>query len=89
MEPIELLSITYKEIFPLIKDGKMWLGINNGAKQYEVPEKYADNPDQFEIVGMGEDNGRGQSGNLWQGGSLKCLVNGNAKFKRIFIKRVG
>ncbi|MDR3234030.1 MAG: adenine-specific methyltransferase EcoRI family protein [Planctomycetaceae bacterium] len=34
-------AITYKEIFPLIKDNKMWVGINNGAKQYAVPEDYA------------------------------------------------
>ena len=35
-----LNAITYKEIFPLIKDNKLWLGINNGAKKFEVPENY-------------------------------------------------
>jgi len=44
------------------------------------------NPEQFELVGMGEDNGRGQSGGVWKGGSLKCLIKGQAKFKRIFIR---
>lgn len=33
-------AITYKEIFPLIKENKMWLGVNNGVKTYEVPANY-------------------------------------------------
>ena len=53
-----------------------------------VPVTFLDkhNPEQFEILGMGEDNGRGYSGGVWQGGSLNCLVAGKAKFKRIFIR---
>ena len=53
-----------------------------------VPITFMDkyNPDQFDLVGMGEDNGRGHSGGVWMGGSLKCLVNGKAAFKRLFIK---
>jgi hypothetical protein len=35
-----LNAVTYKEIFPLIKENKMWTGITNGAKQYAVPEDY-------------------------------------------------
>jgi hypothetical protein len=31
--------ITYKEVFPLIKDNKMWLGISSGAKTYIKPDK--------------------------------------------------
>lgn len=55
-----------------------------------VPITFLDkyNPEQFEIVGMGEDNGTGQSGGVWQGGSKSCLVNGLAKFKRVFIRKV-
>lgn len=162
-------AISYKEIFPLIKAGKIWLGVNNDAKQFacpphaedfdeydtsgnkikkmgnvfwytnlmhdkrskgltnmltmdenrtngveyprydnydaievskvtHIPEDYpgvmgvpisfmdAYNPEQFEIVGVAEDNGRGQSGGVWQGGSLKALVGGKAKFKRMFIR---
>ena len=30
-------AITYKDIFPLIRSNKMWLGVNNGAKSYYVP----------------------------------------------------
>jgi hypothetical protein len=33
--------ITYKEVFPLIKDNKVWLGVNNGGtKWFQVPEGY-------------------------------------------------
>lgn len=44
------------------------------------------NPKQFELIGMGEDNGSGYSGGVWKGGSRSCLVNGKAVFKRIFIR---
>lgn len=33
-------AITYKEIFPLIKDNKMWLGNKNGAFSFKVPDYY-------------------------------------------------
>lgn len=45
------------------------------------------NPMQFEIIGMAEDNGRGFSGGIWDGKNVRCVVNGENKFKRIFIKR--
>ena len=31
-------SVTYKEIFKLIKENKIWLGINNGSKNYVRPD---------------------------------------------------
>ena len=31
-------AITYKETFPLLKDNKVWLGVNNGAKTYNKPD---------------------------------------------------
>ena len=31
-------SLHYKEIFPLIKDNKIWLGFNNGARTYKKPD---------------------------------------------------
>ncbi len=34
-------AITYKEIFPLLKDNRIWLGINNGSHEFEVPDSYA------------------------------------------------
>jgi len=34
-------AITYKEIFPLIKDNKLWLGVHNGGtKWFQVQEDY-------------------------------------------------
>ncbi len=35
-----LNSITYKEIFKLIKNNQLWLGYNNGHKVYMVPDDY-------------------------------------------------
>ena len=32
-------AITYKEIFPLIKENKMWLGVNANGMEFEVPNK--------------------------------------------------
>ena len=53
-----------------------------------VPISFLDkyNPDQFEIVGMAEDNGKGFSGGIWDGKNPHCVTNGQNKFKRIFIK---
>ena len=33
-------AITYKEVFPLIKENKIWLGVNNGPKIYQAPDYY-------------------------------------------------
>jgi hypothetical protein len=144
-------SITYKEVFPLIKGNKLWLGYNcarwflipdgtlfeaarsywytnlDTTKRHEeltlykkyssneyfkydnyeaievsrvfdipvdydkamgVPVTFLDkwNPDQFEIIGMAEDNGKGMSGGIWDGKNPHCIINGQKKFKRIFIK---
>ena len=161
-------AITYKEVFRLIKENKLWLGYdNNGTKWFQVPmnydiptesrkkivngvkyfsmgrivwftnletikrheelnfyKKYSpeefpkyDNynaievsrvleipkdhkgvmgvpitfldkysPEQFEIIGMAEDNGKGFSGGIWDGKNPHCVINGENKFKRIFIR---
>ena len=31
-------AITYKEIFPLIKNNRLWLGVSNGAREYMRPD---------------------------------------------------
>ena len=59
-----------------------------------VPITFMDkfNPDQFEIIGMAEDNGKGLSSKdaKWDGTTPHCIVNGKAQYKRIFIrKKVG
>lgn len=149
-------AITYKEIFPLIKDNKIWLGTTspedfiqpkgdkkknmkgltrwftniehsirnqpldlykkynpndypkydnydaiNVNKTSDIPmdydgvmgvpitflDKYC--PTQFEIVGMAEDNGKGQSGKAnWDGLNPHCVINGENKYKRIFILKI-
>jgi len=33
-------AITYKEVFPLIKENKVWLGVNNGPKIFQAPDYY-------------------------------------------------
>lgn len=47
------------------------------------------NPEQFEIIGMAEDNGRGFSGSAaeWDGINPRCIVDGKIMYKRIFIKK--
>ena len=36
-------AITYKEIFPLLRDNKMWMGYNNGAHIFQVPDTFKRN----------------------------------------------
>lgn len=148
-------SITYKEIFPLLKDDKVWLGYTspnnfdtpdgvtkkvNGLTRwftnldikkrhenldlrgnYYSPEKYPEydnydainvskvadipcdydgvmgvpitfmdkyNPDQFEIIGATESEGKGFSMGLWDETSKvsQPLVKTKRVYKRIFIK---
>ena len=146
-------AITYKEIFPYIKNNELWLGMNwvkdfvqpNGevkkfgnicwytnvghsrrnteldlykkysadeypkydnydaievSKVSEIPmdyngvmgvpitflDKYC--PTQFEIIGMAEDNGKGQSYDAkWDGLSPHCVIHGKNMYKRIFIRK--
>lgn len=160
-------AITYKEIFPLIRDNKLWLGygFKGGAahfysnyedkasagshkkgmirvsgvnwftnldhkKRYEdlilfrkynpqdyptydnydaievsktadipvdydgvmgVPITFLDkySPDQFEIVGATESEGKGGAGKLWKSESkvAQAVVRGQKVYKRIFIRR--
>lgn len=175
-------ALTYKEVFPLVKDNKLWLGYHSGHTLFAVPEDYVipdhfkgsdrarvrgagykvddngklwrdlgnicwytnldhrkrheelilfrhytpdtypryDNydaievskvadlpddydgvmgvpitfmdkycPDQFEIIGATESEGKGFSNGLWNptSGIAQPIVNGAKKYKRIFIKR--
>lgn len=163
-------NITYKEVFPQIRDNKVWLGYKNGDMAFRVPHYYeprdtrywqdesgqkwrsmgntcwftnldlqkrheeiilfknyipqeypkydnyevievgkvADIPndyygvmgvpitfldkhnfEQFEIIGMAEDNGKGMSGDesKWDKKNPHCVINGTNKYKRIFIRR--
>lgn len=159
-------AITYKEVFPLIKDNKIWLGVTSGAKEYVRPDKtlkkmgntgwftnidhgrrheplqcmsmddnlrysrHADFkktgyqtyenynaievpytevipsdydgvmgvpisfldkycPEQFEIIGATESEGKGFSMGLWDyaSGIAQAMTNGQKVYKRIFIQK--
>ncbi len=167
-------SITYKEIFPLIKSNQIWLGasIHSGDREFRVPDSYPleaagcridengtkfirvkgvrwytnldypqrheelvlykrytpeeypkydnydainvaktaeipydytgimgvpitfidkFNPDQFEILGATESEGKGFSCGLWDAASgvAQPMINGKRLFKRLFIRRKG
>lgn len=57
-----------------------------------VPITFLDkyNPEQFELIGMAEDNGKGYSGieSKWDGKNPHCVINGKNMYKRIFIRKV-
>jgi hypothetical protein len=58
-----------------------------------VPITFLDkyNPDQFEIVGATESEGKGFSNGLWDANSkvAQPLINGERRYKRLFIKKRG
>ncbi len=61
----------------------------NGVMGVPVTFMYKYNPEQFEIIGMAEDNGKGLSGEAaeWDGKNPHCIINGKAMYKRIFIRK--
>ena len=73
----DAIEVPYTKAIPSDYDGVMGVPIS-------FLDKY--NPEQFEIVGMAEDNGKGFSGGIWDGNNPHCVVNGKNMFKRIFIK---
>ena len=42
-------AITFKEIFPLIKNNKVWLGYNSGHFWFRVPDDYEEKKTDFKI----------------------------------------
>ncbi len=47
-------AITYKEIFPLLKENKMWLGYHFGDMKFTVPEYYEERQTRFWIDENGQ-----------------------------------
>lgn len=47
-------ALTYKEIFPLIKENKLWLGYNNGDMKFKVPDYYTPRTTRFWIDETGQ-----------------------------------
>ena len=62
-------AITYKEIFKLIKDNKIWLGFKSGHTLFEVPESYTI-PDFYDKNDRGKLRSNGyivdENGKLWR-----------------------
>lgn len=50
-------AITYREIFPLIRDNKVWLGYNSGHFWFRVPDYYEEKKTDFKID---------ENGNKWR-----------------------
>ena len=74
------IEVPYTDAIPSDYDGLMGVPIT-------FLDKYS--PEQFEIVGMAEDNGRGYSGGVMidsKGNPHATLPNGKHKYKRIFIR---
>lgn len=62
-------AITYKEVFPLIKDNKMWLGYHYGHTLFEVPDYYTI-PDFYDLNDKQRLSSNGykidENGKLWR-----------------------
>ncbi|NMB38487.1 MAG: modification methylase [Firmicutes bacterium] len=47
-------AITYREIYPLIRDNRVWLGYNNGHFWFMVPDSYEEKKTDFKIDENGQ-----------------------------------
>lgn len=47
-------AITYREIFPLVRDSKVWLGYNKGHFWFKVPDTYEEKKTDFKIDENGQ-----------------------------------
>lgn len=47
-------AVTYKEVFPLIKDNKVWLGNKSGHFWFKVPDSYEEKATDFKIDENGQ-----------------------------------
>jgi len=76
----DVIEVPFTDSIPSDYDGVMGVPIT-------FLDKY--NPEQFELIGMAEDNGKGFSGEAskWDGKNPHCIINGKAQYKRIFIKK--
>lgn len=73
----DAIEVPFTEAIPSDYDGAMGVPIT-------FLDKY--NPEQFEILGATESEGRGFSNGLWRGGAAQALVNGQRVYKRILIR---
>lgn len=47
-------AITYKEVFPHIMSGKLWLGVNDGDMSFQVPDYYTPRETRFWVDDEGK-----------------------------------
>lgn len=47
-------AVTYREIFPLIRNNRIWLGYNNGHFWFKVPDSYEEKKTDFKIDKNGQ-----------------------------------
>ncbi len=47
-------AITLKEIFPFLKEGKLWLGANSGDMSFKVPDHYTERATRFWVDEKGQ-----------------------------------
>ncbi|HAW08748.1 MAG TPA: DNA methyltransferase [Bacteroidetes bacterium] len=73
----DAIEVPFTDAIPSDYDGAMGVPIS-------FLDKY--DPEQFELIGMAEDNGKGFSGGIWDGKNAHCVINGQNKYKRVFIK---
>jgi hypothetical protein len=76
----DAIEIPYTDSIPTDYDGIMGVPIS-------FLHKYC--PEQFEIVGATESEGKGFSSGLWSGGVAQATVSGIRVYKRLFIKSKG
>jgi hypothetical protein len=73
----DAIEVPFTDAIPSDYDGVMGVPIT-------FLDKY--NPEQFEILGGTESEGKGRSNGLWCGGATQALVNGRKIYKRLFIR---
>lgn len=77
-------AVTYKEIFPLLKDNRMWLGHCNGDMAFRVPDHYESRETRFWVD---------EKGNKWRSmGNIAWYTNLDIKRRHeemILVRRYG
>lgn len=73
----DAIEVPFTDAIPIDYDGAMGVPIT-------FLDKY--NPDQFDILGATESEGKGFSNGLWRGGPAQALVHGVRVYKRLFIR---
>jgi len=74
----DAIEVPFTDAIPTDYNGVMGVPIS-------FLDKYC--PEQFEILGATESEGKGFSNGLWLGGTAQATVDGNRVYKRLFIRK--